>query len=143
MEQDCTIRLGRIVSCEPGKAEVVYEQSSACSGCHAASACTIMDRKERRVTVYQDTSEFRVGDQVYLKAADSMGLKAVFWAFVMPLILLFIVAILVTQLFHIKDIWAVLYSLAAVAVYYLILSCFRKKLQKNVFFTIEKISNPQ
>ncbi len=143
MNGNCSVKTAKVIACYPNRAVVSFVQNSACSGCHAASACTIMDRKQREVTVYQDTSDLKVGDLVYLKAAKYAELKAILFSFVFPLVLLLTVAFVAIYALHLGELVAIVISLAAVFLYYLSLMLLRKPMQRSIYFTIEKISNSQ
>lgn len=143
MRDDCTVQIGRIAACYPDRMVIAFEQNSACSGCHAASACTLHDRKLREVTVFQSPDAFSVGEMVYLKASNAMGVQAVVLSFVVPLVLLLVAAVLGIKGLLWSEAASIGLSLGVLACYYVGLSFFRKKLQKKIFFTIEKIPNPQ
>ncbi|MBB6276142.1 SoxR reducing system RseC family protein [Porphyromonas circumdentaria] len=118
---------------------VTIEQKSACSGCHAASACSSADCKEREVTVYAPLGDFMVGEVVILKGQYAMGRLAVFLSFVVPLVITLIVALMANYLFHYSEISTALLTLASVGVYYGVLAMFRPALKRKFVFTIEKI----
>lgn len=120
---------------------VTLEQSSACSGCHAAAACTSVDRRTRRVRVDNPGNSFQVGDEVILRGSYSMGNRAVLLAFLVPLILLLAGAAVATKGFGWSDVETIAFSIGIVAVYYIVLSLFRRRLGRRFRFTIEKVSS--
>ncbi len=122
-----------------GYVDVTILQKSACSGCHAASACTSADCKERNVTVYAPHETFVQGETVILKGHYAMGRLAVFLSFVVPLVIVLIVALMANYVFRYSEIHTALLTLASVAVYYVVLSMFRSLLKRKFVFTIEKI----
>ena len=64
-------------------------QQSACSGCHAQSMCSASEKKEKIIEVNDNNpGRFHVNEEVTLCGQSSLGLQAVFLAFVLPLILL-------------------------------------------------------
>lgn len=120
---------------------VTITQSSACSGCHAAKACTAADHKERPITINHPMGDFTVGETVLLKGRYAMGRTAIIISFVVPLILLLGVALMLVHVWHLSDRYSALGTLGAVGVYYFILSFFRKSLSKKFVFYIEKIQS--
>lgn len=118
---------------------VTVQQKSACSGCHAASACSLADCKEREITVYSPQGNFEIGEPVILKGQYAMGRLAVFLSFVVPLIITLVVALLANYAFHYSELNTAFLTLASVGVYYGVLSMFRSVLKRKFVFTIEKI----
>lgn len=69
---------------------------------------------------------------------QTMGLKAVWISYVVPLLILMIL-ILTLSAVNVKEIYAGLVSIAAVAVYYLVIYLLRNRLAKDfVFYLKEK-----
>lgn len=112
-------------------------QYSACAGCHAKSACTAADRKDKSMTVEDSSGDFKVGDRVLIIGRSSMGMQAVVLAFVVPLILL--VVSLAVGASYLSEGMNGLLALLVLAVYYLILYKFRDKLKKHFVFKLKKI----
>lgn len=123
----------------PDKVVVVITQSSACSGCHAARACSAADYREHAVEVFYPRDCFEVGEEVKLIGRYSMGSLAVLITFLIPLVLLLLVAISSVYLLGMPELYAALTTLASVLVYFLVLSFFRRSLSKKFVFYLEKI----
>ena len=88
---------GVIDSIEGQKVVVRITQSSACSGCQAKSICRAAESKDKLVDVYcADASGLKTGQTVTVAGAQSLGMKAVAFAFGLPLLLL-IVALIVAM----------------------------------------------
>lgn len=143
VREDCTSQHGKVTAVYPDRVVVSFIQSSACSGCHAASACTMLDHKRREVTVYTPQGLYNIGDEVIIKVENRAGVKAIVLSFVLPLFFLLIVAVLSVSVFHLTETIAIGLCILTLIVYYLILSFFTKSLRKKVTFSIEKYSNPQ
>lgn len=145
VREDCASQQGRITAVYPDKVVVSFVQSSACSGCHAASACTMLDRKKREVTVYHPTELFEVGDSVEVKVQNRVGVKAILLSFVVPLFILLLVAVLCVNILGLKEGIAILLSFVSLGLYYLILSLFTSHLREKLSISLHKISksNPQ
>lgn len=69
------------------KIHIVSE--SACASCHAKGACSAADLQEKEVDVIS-REKFLPGQKVVIVGTRSQGLKATWWAYVMPLILVMI-----------------------------------------------------
>lgn len=78
------------------------------------------------------------GDRVEVMVAEKLGWKAVLLAYIMPFVVMLAV---IAGLEWVLDSEAVIGSIAlgAVAVYYIVLSFFRKRLQKQFSFTVRKL----
>ena len=50
-----------------------YNQYSACAGCHAKSACTAADKKDKIIEVEDSSGNYQIGDAVVLTGQSSMG----------------------------------------------------------------------
>lgn len=131
---------GVIESISGNTLSVKILQQSACSACHAKGACMAADSKEKRVDVTDFSGKYKPNDRVIIQGKESMGYKAVLWAFVVPLFLLVLMLLLTTSVWKFKDTQAALTSVLALAPYYLVLSFFRNKMAKTFTFTVKKSS---
>ncbi|MEA5126806.1 SoxR reducing system RseC family protein [Proteiniphilum sp.] len=113
-------------------------QQSACSACHAKGVCMAADSKEKLVEVVDFSGRFRKNERVIIEGKESMGHKAVFWAFVLPLIILILTLILSLSLWNFSEIEAAISAMVALIPYYLILYLLRKKMANSFQFTIKK-----
>ena len=123
----------------PQTTTVVFLQHGACSGCHAAGLCGMADLAEKTVQVPTDPyANYQVGDQVQVLLKASMGMKAVWLAYFIPLLVMLAVILGLIAL-GVAEVPAALAGLGALAVYYLGLWLLRGKLQNEYVFTIENI----
>lgn len=82
----------------------------------------------------------QVGDRVEVLLTERLGWKAVLLAYIMPFVVMMI-AIALLGLWSSNEVVVGTLSLVAVAIYYIILSFFRNRLQKQFSFTAQKIRN--
>lgn len=113
-------------------------QQSACSACHAKGACMAADSKEKLVEVFDFSGRFRKNERVIIEGKESMGYKAVVWAFIIPLVILILTLTLTLTLWNFSEIEAAISSMIALLPYYLVLYLLRKKMSKTFQFTIKK-----
>lgn len=130
---------GIITHLEEDKVFVRIHQQSACSACHAKSACMAADQLEKVIVVENSTGDFNVGDAVMLYGKSSTGLLAVLLAFVFPFLLILLCLFILRNVVA-DETLAALISLGMLVPYYLILSQFNNKLNKKLQFNLEKIS---
>jgi sigma-E factor negative regulatory protein RseC len=127
---------GTVKALRNGVAEVLIVQNSACSGCHAKSACTAADMAEKIIEVPCDTSALSVGQRVTLVGSTSMGWRAVGYAFVLPFLLLMAVLIALFETTG-SEVEAGLAALAVLVPYYLVLYLLRNRMKGNFVFRIK------
>lgn len=142
MREDCVEQKGIVIKKQEDKLVVKIEQKSTCSSCHARGACTSLDKKDKEIEIKsKDTANYNIGDEVIITISTKLGLKAVFIAFVLPLILLVIALFLSIKLFSLTQSLSALVSLLVVAAYYFFLYKQNLFLSKEFNFLIkEKIT---
>lgn len=128
---------GKVVSMNPQLTTVQIVSYSACSECHAAGLCGMSEYTEKAIQVPTDPyASYGVGDEVQVVLQASMGMKAVWIAYFLPLVVLLAVALGLIAL-GVQEVVAGLSGIAAVGVYYLIVWLLRGKLQNEYVFTIQ------
>ena len=103
---------------------VCIEQQSACSACHARSACLASDKKEKLIEVKGESRQFAPGEEVMVVAQSSSGMQAVALAFAVPFVLV------VAAVF-----------IGALAVDYALLYAFREKIGRRFSFSVAKLES--
>lgn len=118
--------------------QVRITQTSACASCSIKGHCTSADTKEKIIDVFDNAaSQYQVGQEVWVVGTLSMGIQAVLFAFLLPLV------ILVTSIFLLMNVLkdellASCGSMICVAVYYFLLKIlFKEKLRKRMSFIIQ------
>ena len=127
---------GKIMAITPELTTVEIISTSACAECHAKGMCGMSESKVKEISVPSDPySSHEVGDEVDVVLKKSMGLKAVWISYVIPL---FILMILILSLSSVtgNEAFVGLGSIAGVALYYLIIYLFRDRLAKDFVFYI-------
>ena len=128
---------GKVVKMTPQVTTVAILQHGACSQCHAAGLCGMSDLAEKTVEVPTDPYAFYgVGDEVEVVLKASMGMKAVWLAYFIPLLVLLAVVLLLSAL-HVSEVVTGICALVAIGLYYLLLYLFRDKLKNEYIFTIK------
>lgn len=128
---------GKVIKMTPQLTTVSILQHSACSACHAAGLCGMADLAEKTVEVPTDPyASYGVGDEVEVLLKASMGMKAVWLAYFIPLLII-VAVILILVGFGVGEVSAGLSGLGALALYYLLLYLFRDRLKNEYIFTIK------
>ena len=136
---DFVYHQAKVTSVSPDSVDVLLEKGSACSTCHNRGACSSLDKQN--VVYHIDTpnaQRFQVGEFVRIGIAVNSGLKAVIYAYLIPLLLLF-AAFFVARFFITVELLQVLISLGIVAIYYFVLFTQKHRLNKKFTFTIQKL----
>jgi len=133
----CASRPGVVYDVTPEEIVVNIISMSACSACHAKGLCSAFEQKEKVIMVPNTGQNVNKGENVNVLTKTSMGLKATFLAYMLPL---FIVMIILLSLLGLKagELIAGTISLGALVVYYFIISLMQDKLKKQFSFYIEK-----
>ena len=93
----------------------------------------------REIMVYTDDAQnYSVGEVVNVTARQSLGLIAVLFCYVVPLVVL-VGALAVAISLGCSEGLSALISLGSTALYYTILYLFRSKISRKVVFTINKL----
>lgn len=130
---------GKVVDVQPRLVSVELLRQSACSTCHAKSACMASDQEIKLIQVEPELGQvYEVGEPVRVQLAQTMGFKAVVFSYLFPLAILMILLLILPPLLQ-QDLWVGLSCLGGLAVYYMILWLLRDQLKKEFVFTIEKI----
>ena len=128
---------GRIVSITPEVTTVQIVSESACSACHAKGLCSLGDSTVKEVELpTRGWDNYQVGDEVSVVLQASMGHKAVWLAYVLPLVLM-AAALLVTLSAGGSELLAGGFAIAAVALWYAVLWLLRDRLRNEYIFNIK------
>ena len=128
---------GKIVRITPQVTTVSILQHSACGECHAAGLCGMADLAEKNVEVHTDPyASYAVGDSVEVLLKASMGLKAVWLCYAIPLVVLLGTVLLLMAL-GVAEAPAGLAGIGTIGLYYLLLYLFRNRLKNEYIFTIK------
>ncbi len=128
---------GIVVSVDPAVTKVEIIRSSACGTCHAKELCGFSEESKKTVEVATDGFKpHEPGDEVVLCMKRTMGMKAVWIAYVLPLVIL-VAAILLMSLLHAGELATGLAAIGAVALYYLVIFLLRGKLNDDFVFYIK------
>lgn len=127
---------GCILEITPEGITVEIISESACSSCHAASLCGMSEQTKKLIEVPASLG-YEVGEEVWVNLKRSMGMKAVWIAYVVPLIILIAVVLVASEL-KASELLIGLIALASIALYYAGVYMFRNKLKNEYTFYIKK-----
>ena len=130
---------GRIVSVTPEITTVEITSEAACSACHAKGLCSLGDATVKQVELpTRGWDSHAVGDEVQVVLRASMGHKAVWLAYVVPLLVM-VAALLGTLAAGGPELLAGGIAIGAIALYYTLIWLFRSRLRDHYIFNIKTI----
>ena len=129
---------GIIKSITPELTTVEIVSTSACAECHAKGMCGVAESKIKEISVPTDPySEHSAGDEVEVVLKKSMGLKAVWISYVIPLLILMILILSLSSV-NVHEVYVGLGAIAGVALYYLVIYLMRNRLANDFVFYIKR-----
>lgn len=129
---------GIVIQSLNNQTTVQIVSQSACASCHAKSACTAADLQEKLIDVVS-TESFAPGQPVMLIGNQKLGLKAAWWAYVLPVILVLstlIISFAVTQQENLSG----LLALIVLVPYFIIIKLANNQMRKTFSFQIKSIN---
>ena len=130
------VHSGKIVDITPDFTTVQIIASSACSECHAKGLCGMSEEQEKIIMLPTDPYTPRqVGEEVQVKTKMTMGLKAVWISYVVPLAILMILILSLSSVIGNEYLRGAV-AIAGVGIYYFIIWLLRDKLSDQFEFYI-------
>ena len=128
---------GKILEITPDFTTVQIVVSSACTSCHAKTMCGMSEDEEKVIMVPTDPyAGYKVGDEVQVMTKMTMGLKAVWISYVIPLAVLMILILSLSSVIG-NELMLGFVAIAGVALYYLGIWLFRDRLSNEFVFYIQ------
>lgn len=128
---------GRIVSITPEVTTVEIVSESACAACHAKGLCSLGDSTVKQVELpTRGWDNYSVGQEVSVVLRASMGHKAVWLAYVIPLVVM-VASLLLTLSAGGSELLAGLVAIGAVALYYGVIWLLHGRLRNEYIFNIK------
>ncbi len=131
--------LGNVTEVTSNNIRISITSYSACSACHAKTACSMSETVEKILDYIPSNQKFMVGEQVKVILKQTVGFKAAILAYIVPFLIL-LSALIVLKSIHFSDGHAGLISILLLAPYYIMLYLIKNKLTKTFSFEVEKIN---
>ena len=130
------VHSGKVIETNPDFTTVEIMVSSACSECHAKGLCGMSEMEEKIIMVPTDPYEpKKVGDIVHVKTKMTMGLKAVWISYVIPLAVLMILILSLSAVIENEFLRGGI-AIAGVGVYYFVIWLLKDRLSDQFEFYI-------
>ncbi len=138
MKKNEIAHTGRIIEIDRDFTSVEIIASSACSSCHAKGLCGMSEEQEKVIMMPTDPYKvYEVGDEVVVCTKMTMGLKAVWISYVIPLLILMILILSLSAVIANEYLRGGI-AVAGVAVYYFVIWLLRDRLSNQFEFYIKK-----
>ena len=141
METSDITHNGTVIFCDGRRIQVKITVGDACAHCAGQAGCKLMNATERVVEagLERNAPSFSVGEQVLVRMRAGNGFKAVFYAYLLPVIMLMSCVIIMFSL-HCDEGATALAAIGAVVLYYLLFYLFRRRINRKFSFKIEKLA---
>lgn len=134
---DTFVHAGFISEINKDSVVVTLEPNIHCEACHVKGTCGVSDASTKKIEVANSSNVFKINERVDVILKKALGLKAVFWAYVFPFILMFTTLILASS--FLEEWLSGLISLAILVPYYFILYLLKNTLKSTFKTSILKI----
>lgn len=129
---------GTVSTIENGVVFITVEATSACAGCHAKGSCTMSETEEKIVEIGAEKHpDLKVGEEVTVVISREAGLYAVIMAYLVP-VLLVVVSLWIFELLKMEELLSFGIMLLIVAIYYVLLYLFKKKILNKINIRIKR-----
>ena len=136
-KNDTFVHSGLISKISGQTITVNLEQNIHCDSCRVKSSCGISESSTKAVEVLNSKDSFKINEEVNVVLKKALGLKAVFWAYVFPFILMFSTLIIASN--FLKEWLAGLISLLIIVPYYIVLYFLKNALKSAFQVSVLKI----
>ena len=138
VSKDAYIHSGIVSKLNGSSLIISLDDNVHCESCRAKGTCGISDSGSKEVEVPHTNDSFTLNEHVNVVLKKGLGLKAVFWAYIFPFLLM-IATLIISSAFLIE--WmAGLLSLLILIPYYLLLYVLRNAFKKTFKISIVKFS---
>jgi sigma-E factor negative regulatory protein RseC len=121
---------------EGNHVKVQIVSMSACASCHANGACSAADMQDKEVDVISEKGTFEPGQQVVIIGSRTQGLKATWWAYVLPLVLV-VATLAVTYTYSGNENLAGALALLVLVPYFFVIYLAGKAMKKTFSFSVK------
>ena len=129
---------GKVLMVEGDRIDVEIIAESACAACSVKKACGMGEQKEKIVQLLTKSARFyEAGEDVWVYMEERKGIKAAMYAYMLPLVVMLAVLLVLSEM-GFSDLIVALGALGSLALYYIVLSFFRKRIEKELIFKLRK-----
>lgn len=132
------VKDGIVTSVGSDTVNVKIQSCSACHQCAAKGFCGLSETQEREISVATpDAKAYKIGEEVLIGLNGSLGFKAVFYCYAVPLFLL-VAAIVLCRILGLSEFSSGICGIFVLIPYYLGVFLLKNKLKSKFLFEISK-----
>ena len=128
---------GKVLKVNENKVWAEILVSEACGSCQAKNMCFSKGKAMTIEAQKTENQEFKIGEEVNVNFEQHLATTSVFLAYVLPLIIFFVVMFSVIAITDSQDMGC-LSALATIPLYYIMLYTFRNRLRNTFKFKVDK-----
>ena len=128
---------GIVLGTDGTMAHIQIVQSSACSACKAKAMCSSSESQSKEMDALM-LEPMVAGDRVEVEVREHLAWRAVLLAYILPFVVMMVVIAVLELTTGLDEAVVGTLSLCAIALYYIGLSVFKHRLQKQFTFTARK-----
>ena len=129
---------GIVMRIEGDRAHISIVQTSACSACKARSMCMSSESQQKEVDAIM-LEPMEAGDRVEVEVRERLAWKAILLAYILPFVVMMAVIAILDYATDWSEAIIGTLSLCAIALYYIGLSVFKHRLQKQFTFSARRV----
>jgi len=131
---------GTVISVTDRELVVEIINQATCIGCKAKSFCSLSGQNEKLISLpLKQNQKWNVGEEVVVELKASLGFKAVFLMYVLPLFFLLLPLFTLPYL-GVSELLTGLSALMAPAIGYFFVWLFRRRIEKEYIFAAKKLN---
>lgn len=132
--------IGTVQNVTGNTIEVCIEPEAACASCHVKSVCNASGDTKKIIEIDSKNcnDEYKEGEKVMVYFQQSLGFKALFLGYILPLIIL-LLTIIITTMFTESELIIGILAIAILIPYYSILFFYRNRIKQSFTFLIRKV----
>ena len=134
---------GTITQITDSGLDIQISQTSACLHCQLSKNCGLKEVQSKIISVSSSCPEkYHIGQKINIAVDEKLGWRAIFQAYLFPLLVLILGVTCLNALFH-NDSYTAIGTLLFLSLYYLLLAHNQKQLSPKQYFCIcdEKMNN--
>lgn len=128
---------GVVLSIDGQTARIKILQTSACAACKAREICVSSESQEKVIEAMM-LEPLQIGEKAEVIVREQLAWKAILLGYILPFIVMVAVIVVLDVCTTLDETISGTIALCSIAVYYLVLRLFRKKIQKHFSFTARK-----
>ena len=126
---------GKIINITPTQATIQKSDTTSCNACNIKSICNYKNQKEFTI---ENTDNLQVGDTVELIITPNQRLFSSFVAYILPLIIFFILYLVFSEALKLNELFSIMFSLLWIP-FWVISLRFINKNSKNLQIKVKKL----